>query len=132
MNDVNWLKLWYTYFEGNALWFNMRSFGIMYVRLFILYNGIIMSLVKSYFVLNVRNDMSCVSDSYLASRGVTSIVSPTTWQSRRESPRCNSSNYHTLSSFWWIRFHDFFPIWASIMLNGVENVDLNWLNVDCT
>lgn len=37
----------------------------MYVRLFILYNGIIMSLVNSYFVLNVRNDMSCVSDSYL-------------------------------------------------------------------
>lgn len=43
----------------------MRSFGIMYVSLFMLYNGIIMSLVKSYFVLNVRNDMSCVSDSYL-------------------------------------------------------------------
>lgn len=43
----------------------MRFFGIMYVCLFIFYNGIIMFLVKLYFVLNVRNDMSCVSDSYL-------------------------------------------------------------------
>lgn len=93
----------------------MRSFGIMYVRLFMLYNGIIMSLVNSYFVLNVRNDMSCVSDSYLH----VFYCVPTTRQSLRES----YTDFQLSHSFFFLvnKTSRFF----SIMLNGVENVDLN-------
>lgn len=98
----------------------------MYVRLFMLYNGIIMSLVNSYFVLNVRNDMSCVSDSYLHVPWSDFYCVPTTRQSLRES----YTDFQLSHSFFFLvnKTSRFF----SIMLNGVENVDLNWLNVDCT